>query len=199
VSNIKLFTVLAVLLSLGLGVACTPPQPPVDPGPTAAEIEAEAVKKAAEDEAARLAAEAAEAARRAEQERLEAERRAAAEEARQRLLRAAEEALLDINFDYNRSEIRRADRIKFQAIAEFMKAFPEANVRIEGHCDERGTIEYNMALGERRAFAARSYLAGLGIEDSRFSTVSFGKEKPKEFGNSERSWLANRRCEFKLQ
>jgi peptidoglycan-associated lipoprotein len=207
VSNIKLFTILAVLLSLGLGTACTPPQP-VDPGPTAAELEAEAARKAAEEaEAARKAAEEAEAAlrrqeeearRAAEQARLEAERRAA-EEARQAMLRVAEEALKDINFDYNRSEIRRADRVKFQAIAEFMKAFPDVNVRIESHCDERGTIEYNMALGERRAFAAKSYLAGLGIDESRFSTLSFGKEKPKEFGSSERSWLVNRRCEFKVQ
>jgi peptidoglycan-associated lipoprotein len=207
VSNIKLFTILAVLLSLGLGTACVPPQP-VDQGPTAAELEEAARQKAAEEaEAVRKAAEEAEAARRrqeeearrrAEQERLEAERRAA-EEARQVMLRAAEAALVDINFDYNRSEIRRADRVKFQAVAEFMKAFPDAKVLIEGHCDERGTIEYNMALGERRAFAARSYLAGLGIDDSRFSTVSFGKERPKEFSSSEKSWLINRRCEFKLQ
>jgi peptidoglycan-associated lipoprotein len=180
----------------------------VDQGPTAAELEAEAARKAAEEaEAARKAVEEAEAASRraeeearrlVEQQRLEAERRAA-EEARQTMLRAAEAALVDINFEYNRSEIRRTDRVKFQAIAEFMKAFPDARVRIEGHCDERGTIEYNMALGERRAFAAKSYLVGLGIDDSRFSTLSFGKEKPKEFGSSERSWLVNRRCEFKLQ
>jgi peptidoglycan-associated lipoprotein len=205
VSNIKLFTILTVLLSLGLGTACTPP-PPV--GPTPAEIAAEEAKKAADDaaEAARLEQERLEAARRAEearlraeQERLEAERRAAEEAARQKLLTAAEAALLDINFDYNRSDIRRADRIKFQVIAEFMNAFPEAGVNIEGHCDERGTIEYNMALGERRAVAARSYLVSLGINEGRFNTISYGKERPKEFGNNERSWLANRRCEFKLQ
>jgi peptidoglycan-associated lipoprotein len=80
-----------------------------------------------------------------------------------------------------------------------MKDFPQASVLIEGHCDERGTIEYNMALGERRAYAVRSYLAGLGVEESRFRTVSFGKERPKVAGQSEKSWFANRRCEFKLQ
>jgi peptidoglycan-associated lipoprotein len=204
-SQIKLLTALAVLLSLGL-TACKQPAPPEPQVDLAAE---EAARKAAEDarrkaqedaEAARRKAqEDAEAARRATEEaaRREAERRAA--EARAALQAAAAQALVDVNFDYNRDEIRRADRLKLQAIAEFMKAFPDARVRIEGHCDERGTIEYNQALGERRAFAARSYLAGLGVSESRFSTISYGKERPKVAGDSERSWFQNRRCEFKLQ
>jgi peptidoglycan-associated lipoprotein len=80
-----------------------------------------------------------------------------------------------------------------------MKAFPDATLRIEGHCDERGTIEYNMTLGEKRAFAAKSYLVSLGVSEYRLNTLSFGKERPLFNSHDEKSWSANRRCEFKLQ
>ena len=204
--NIKLFATLAVLLSLGIGIACKPPEPPATTQPVDAEKEAkeqadreaeEARRRAAEEEAARRRAAEEEARRRAAEE--EAARRRAEEEARAIMLRAAEAALLDVNFDYNRADVRRTDRAKLEAIAAFMNAYPQASVRIEGHCDERGTIEYNMALGERRASAAMAYLVNLGVSASRFSTVSYGKERPKVVGSDERSWLANRRCEFKLQ
>jgi len=207
IKHIKLLTALAVLLSLGVGAlstACKPPQPAESPADVAAE---EARKKAEEEarqaqeaaEAARKKAEEEAAARRAAEEaaRREAERIAA--EARAALQAAADQALVDVNFDYNRDEIRRADRVKLAAIAAFMKAYPNANVIIEGHCDERGTIEYNQALGERRAFAARTYLVGLGVDETRFKTISYGKERPKVTGESEKSWFQNRRCEFKLQ
>ncbi|MDR2562188.1 MAG: OmpA family protein [Holophagales bacterium] len=205
-SHIKLMTALAVLLSLGIGTACKPPEPAVDPAAEAAKLQAEedarkaaeeARKKAQEEEAARVKAQ--EDARRAAEEaaRREAERLAA--EARAALQAAAASVLVDINFDYNRDEIRRADRAKLAAIAAFMKAYPDAKLIIEGHCDERGTIEYNMALGERRAFAARSYLVGLGVSETYFRTISYGKERPKVGGESEKSWFQNRRCEFKLQ
>lgn len=203
-SHLKLFTAMAVLLSIGLGTACKPPKPPesqVDPDAEARRLaDEEARRKAAEEEAARRRAqeEADAARRRAEEEaRRDAERRAA--EAREAMRRAAAEALVDVNFDYDRSDIRTADRVKLQGIADFMRAYPDARVRIEGHCDERGTIEYNMALGERRAYAAREYLVTLGVSSSRFSTISYGKEMPKVTGSNERSYFANRRCEFKLQ
>ena len=203
-SNTKLYTALAVLLSLGI-VGCQAPQPPetpqVDEAAQKAAQDAEDARRRAEEEAARRRAEE-EARRRAEEERRRAEeeaRRRAEAEARAAMVRAAEAALQDVNFAYDKADIRATDRAKLQAIAEFMNAFPQASVLIEGHCDERGTIEYNMALGERRAAAARSYLVNLGVSASRFSTVSFGKERPKVFGSDERSWLVNRRCEFKLQ
>jgi len=205
-SHIKLMTALAVLLSLGIGTACKPPEPAVDAAAEAARLKAEEdARKAAEDarraaeEAARRKAQEDEAARRAAEEaaRREAERKAA--EARAALQAAAASVLVDINFDYNRDEIRRADRAKLAALAAFMKAYPDVRLIIEGHCDERGTIEYNMALGERRAFAARSYLVGLGVSESFFRTISYGKERPKVGGESEKSWFQNRRCEFKLQ
>jgi peptidoglycan-associated lipoprotein len=154
----------------------------------AAEEKAAADRKAAEEEARRKAeAEAAETARRAEAEKVAAYKR------------AAEAALKDINFDLDKSAIRNTDKPKLQAVADFLKAFPQAKLQIEGHCDERGTTEYNLALGEKRAHAAKSYLAGLGVAEDRLSTISYGKERPKVQGKDEESWLINRRCEFKLQ
>lgn len=153
-------------------------------------------KKAADEAEARRRAE--EEARRREAEAAEAARRAAAEKAAA-LRRAAEAALLDINFDFDQSAIRNADKVKLQAIADFLKAFPDAKVKIEGHCDERGTVEYNLALGDRRAAAAKAYLVSLGVSEARLDTTSFGKERPKAEGHNEKAWFVNRRCEFKLQ
>lgn len=152
----------------------------------AAEEKAAADRKAAEEEARRKAeAEAAAAAK------VAAEKAAA-------MKAAAEAALKDINFDFDKSNIREADKTKLQAIADFLKAYPEAKLKIEGHCDERGTVEYNLALGDRRAAAAKAYLATLGVAELRLETISFGKEKPKVEGHSEKSWFVNRRAEFKL-
>ncbi len=114
------------------------------------------------------------------------------------LRKAAASVLKDINFDFDRSDIRDADKSKLQAIADFMRKYPTAKVRIEGHCDERGTNEYNLALGDRRAAAALSYLKALGVNEDRFETISFGKERPKMTGHEEESWFVNRRDEFKL-
>lgn len=115
------------------------------------------------------------------------------------LQKAASEALKDINFDFDKSDIRDADKPKLQTIASFMKSFESARIMIEGHCDERGTVEYNLALGDRRAFAAQNYLSGLGVNRDRMGTISYGKEKPKATGQNEESMLINRRDEFKLQ
>ncbi len=113
--------------------------------------------------------------------------------------KAANTALKDINFDFDSSEIRDADKPKLQSVASFMKAYASARIMIEGHCDERGTVEYNLALGDRRAVAAQNYLSGLGVNRDRMGTISYGKEKPKVTGQSEESFFANRRGEFKLQ
>jgi len=113
--------------------------------------------------------------------------------------KAASAALKDINFDFDMSDIRDGDKPKLQAIAAFMKAFGSARIMIEGHCDERGTVEYNLALGDRRAFAAQNYLSGLGVSRDRVGTISYGKEKPKVMGQNEESFFINRRDEFRLQ
>jgi peptidoglycan-associated lipoprotein len=80
-----------------------------------------------------------------------------------------------------------------------MKKHPNAKLQIEGHCDERGTAEYNMALGERRATAVMTYLGSLGVPKAALSTVSFGKEKPLDPGHNEGAWAKNRRAHFVLK
>jgi peptidoglycan-associated lipoprotein len=190
---------LAVLLTLGAGVACQKPAP----APQPPKVDEDAARRAAEEEARRKAEE--EARRKAEEEarrKAEAEAEAARKAEAEKLAaykRAAEAALKDINYDFDKSAIREADKPKLQAIADFLKAFPQAKLQIEGHCDERGTVEYNLALGERRAHAANAYLVTLGAGQDRLSTISYGKERPKVQGHDDQSWLANRRAEFKLQ
>lgn len=97
-----------------------------------------------------------------------------------------------IFFDFDKSDIRMDAAAVLEKNAEMLKLYPDANVTIEGHCCEIGTAEYNLALGERRAKAARGYLIGLGITDNRLATVSYGEEKPLDPANLEK----NRRCEF---
>ena len=85
---------------------------------------------------------------------------------------------------------------QLQALADHLKAAPNAVVQVEGHCDERGSIEYNLALGERRAKAVRDYLVALGVESKRISTISYGSERPKVEGHDEAAWSQNRRANF---
>jgi len=106
---------------------------------------------------------------------------------------------VNIHFDYDKSEIKEADRAILQGIADFMKAFPAAKLELEGHCDERGTNEYNLALGNKRASAALAYLKTLGVDETRFTTISFGKEKPLCTEAKEACWSQNRRGEFKVK
>lgn len=87
---------------------------------------------------------------------------------------------------------------RLQGLADHLKATQGAVVQVEGHCDERGSIEYNLALGERRAQSVKSYLGQLGVEASRLSTISYGEEKPAAEGHDETSWSKNRRAEFTL-
>lgn len=102
----------------------------------------------------------------------------------------------DIHFDFDKSLIKDGDRPNLQKIANYLKQHPRAKVRIEGNCDERGTSEYNMALGERRAESAKRYLVSLGVPAAEVSTISFGKEKPLDPGHTEEAWTKNRRDHF---
>jgi peptidoglycan-associated lipoprotein len=101
-----------------------------------------------------------------------------------------------ILFDFDKSFIRDDAKPKLAKVAEYMKKNKDAKVMIEGHCDERGTSEYNMALGDRRANAAKKYLAALGIDGKRLSTVSYGKEQPLDPEHNEGAWAKNRRAIF---
>jgi len=101
-----------------------------------------------------------------------------------------------VHFEFDSSAIPTEEESKVAAVADYLKANAGNAVRIEGHCDERGTEEYNRALGERRALALREALARLSVEPSRVDTVSFGKDRPKDQGHEESAWKQNRRGEF---
>ena len=102
----------------------------------------------------------------------------------------------DIHFDFDRYVILDRDVPTLERIAAWLRDNPDADVLIEGHCDERGTNEYNMALGEQRALAARRYLVGLGIGSDRLHTISYGEERPIALGHDEEAWAKNRRGHF---
>jgi peptidoglycan-associated lipoprotein len=104
-----------------------------------------------------------------------------------------------VYFDYDRSTVREDQKGTLRNNSQQINSHAEwATVVIEGHCDERGSEEYNLALGERRATAVKSYLANLGIPDGRMDTVSFGESKPGVQGHDESAWKWNRRAEFKV-
>jgi peptidoglycan-associated lipoprotein len=102
----------------------------------------------------------------------------------------------DAYFDYNKADIRADAREALSKTADFLKNNPRFKVTIEGHCDERGSTEYNLGLGDRRASAAKQYLVSLGVSADRISTVSFGKEKPFCMESIEACWQQNRRGHF---
>jgi peptidoglycan-associated lipoprotein len=101
-----------------------------------------------------------------------------------------------IFFDFDRSDLRPEARTTLQQKSELLRQYPDIRVRIEGNADERGTVEYNLALGERRADAARTYLIDLGIDPDRLTTISYGEERPLAEGQNETAWQQNRRDEF---
>jgi len=107
-----------------------------------------------------------------------------------------ETGLADVFFDYDKSNLRPdAIQVLFRN-AEHLKGHPEVRILIEGHCDERGTIEYNLALGDRRARSARDFLVNYGIAAGRIETISYGKERPFATGQDEGAWSQNRRAHF---
>ncbi|NWG02070.1 MAG: peptidoglycan-associated lipoprotein Pal [Syntrophaceae bacterium] len=102
--------------------------------------------------------------------------------------------LKDIHFDFDKYDIRPGDAAILKENAEILKKYPKVKIQIEGHCDERGTNEYNLALGERRANSTKNYLISLGISSERISTISYGEEKPLDPGHNEEAWAKNRRA-----
>jgi peptidoglycan-associated lipoprotein len=104
----------------------------------------------------------------------------------------------DINFAFDRFDLRPDARVILDMHAKWLTAHPEFIVRIEGNCDERGTVEYNMALGQRRAVGAMKYLVDLGVGKNRIKTVSYGKERPLDPGHDEEAWAKNRRDHFSV-
>ncbi len=101
-----------------------------------------------------------------------------------------------VYFDFDSARVKPSEVSKIEAVANWMKSNSSAKLVVEGHCDERGTAEYNRALGERRAGAAREELVRMGVDAERITTISYGKDRPADPGHGEASWAKNRRCEF---
>jgi len=125
---------------------------------------------------------------------------AAEEQAEEPSLRGKEyketENLKKVYFDYDDDKLTAETRSILSDNALWLKKNQAVEIIIEGHCDERGTIEYNLALGDRRAKAARKYLMRLGVSGKRIATISYGEEKPADFGHDENAWAKNRRAEI---
>lgn len=103
-----------------------------------------------------------------------------------------------VYFDFDSAQINPGERSKVEAVAAYLRDNSGVGVIVEGHCDERGSNEYNLALGERRALAVRAYLVSLGVDAARIQTKSYGEERPVAMGHDESAWSQNRRAEFQL-
>ena len=186
----KLRHAATLLLALPLVFGACRKRPPAggpisDPGPT------EFDRDSARTDSIRMAEET-RAREQAERDRLEREQRD-----RELALSPVREALLDIVFfEYDSDEIGGAAEEKLRAKAEILRANPSLRLRIEGHADQRGSTEYNLALGQRRAESVRAWLSAYGIEESRLNTLSYGKERLLDEGTDESSFARNRRAEF---
>jgi len=109
------------------------------------------------------------------------------------------ERLGAVYFAYDSYDLSPTSLATLRENAEVLKAYPTFRVAVEGHCDERGTIDYNLALGEKRAASVRDYLASLGVERERVRIITFGEERPVDTGHTEAAWSKNRRAEFLVE
>lgn len=176
--------VAAIVLAGACGGDPPPPPPPPPAGPNQDSL------RAYNDSVAR-----ARAAAEAEAQRLAAERAAAAE--RERRVAAARATLEElVFFDYDESDIRDDAAAVLRRKVDILRASPQVRLRIEGHADERGSTEYNLALGNRRAEQVRQFLVGFGLSQANFEIVSFGEGRPLEQGQTEAAWARNRRGAF---
>ncbi len=137
--------------------------------------------------------------RQLEEERLNAARQKEAAERQRRI--AARNSFIndDVYFQFDSSTLTYMAQNKLKGKAKWMSENPGASVTIEGHCDERGTNEYNLALGDRRAESAKAFLTDLGISSSRMKTISYGEERPLDTRNNEDAWGTNRRAHFVIR
>lgn len=109
-----------------------------------------------------------------------------------------EEQLRTVYFDFDKYNLRPDAKAALDVNSALLLKYSNVIIKIEGHCDERGTVEYNLSLGEKRANSVMDYLSGLGVSASRISVISYGKERPVDAGHSEDSWSKNRRAEFRV-
>lgn len=187
-----------ILIATGLAVATAacggkpePEQPLPQTQPNTPAVNADSVRRA-QEEAERRRADSIAAAN-------AAAARAAAERAAATAKTEAERMFANqVHFDYDKSDIRADDQAILDWKVRLLQANPSMTIRISGHADERGSDEYNLALGNRRAGAAKRYLVNKGIDASRISTDSYGEERPLDTAGSEAAWAANRRAEFTI-
>lgn len=178
-------SVLALALALVPLVGCGKKAP--EPVPTPTQAPPPTPPPATDDDAAR---------RRADSlARAEADRLRALEAARAAVINELGQA---IHFDYDRSDVQLSDQALLDRKAEILRANPQVRIRVAGHADDRGSDEYNLALGTRRAVAAKRYLVARGVDESRIEIISFGEERPIDPNQNESAWARNRRDEFEI-
>jgi peptidoglycan-associated lipoprotein len=216
----KSATLVAAALTLLAAAACskTPAPVPTTPAPASAAAPQPSAAQAATDSAARAAAHRdslaaavrADSLARAEQERAQADsvraqvQRATVDTVTRAApaagLSAADSAALEeaVHFDYDKADLQPADLPRLDRKLQLLEAHPRLEIQVAGHCDERGSDEYNLALGERRAAAAKRYLEAHGIAGERIGIVSYGKERPIDPGHTEEAWARNRRDDFSV-
>jgi peptidoglycan-associated lipoprotein len=178
--------VILALMAGGCKKDPPPPPPPVTNGAAEAQARAEAEARARREAEERARREAEERARR------EAEEKARREATMRTTLMEM------VYFDYDQSAIRADAKSILDAKVRILRDNPAIRIRIEGHCDERGSNEYNLALGSRRAEAARAYITAAGISPQRFEIISYGEERPQAQGSTESAWSRNRRAQFQI-
>ena len=184
---------LMLAMLLVLGVSCAKKTVTMEAEPLEEEraVEDTAAQQAAEDAAARREAELA---KMSEAERQREEAAMMAEEARMRAF--VEE---NIHFDFDKYDLKPKAMMILDEKAAFLREHPEVRVLVEGHCDDRGTNEYNLALGDRRANSAKNYLVRSGVAESRITTISYGEEQPLCMEQAESCWWKNRRAQFQVR
>ena len=184
---------LMLAMLLVLGVSCAKKKVTMEAEPMEEErvVEDAAAQQAAEAEAARRAAEMA---KMSEADRQRQEAAMMAEDARMRAF--VEE---NIHFDFDKYVLTPKAMMILDEKAAYLREHPEVRVLVEGHCDERGTNEYNLALGDRRANSAKTYLVKSGVGESRITTISYGEEQPLCMDHAESCWWTNRRAQFQVR
>lgn len=189
-------TIPVMIAAMALGGAAACGGNPEPEGPTPAELEQmrqDSIRRAEEARQDSI--------RRAEEARQDSIRRAEAERARmmERETAAARSIVEElIHFEFDRSAITPQGEQRLLRKLAVLRANPDLRIRIAGHADERGSVEYNRALGQRRAEAAKSFLVGFGISSNRINTVSFGEDRPLVNASTEQAWAQNRRDEFTI-
>jgi len=193
---------LTVPLTAGVAVilvayACGGGPPPPPPGPDLDSLnEAQRVRDSIE--AARRAREDSLERARRDREQLEGLRSDSLDAMRRASERVRQQLEVMVHFDYNVSNVRSEDARIMDSKLAILRVNPGLRIQVSGHADERGSDEYNLALGNRRALSAKQYLVDRGIDESRISTESFGEERPLDTGINEAAWALNRRAEFSI-